>query len=135
RCRVRPLTAALCRPWGGPRAVLRRPPAVESEGQRAAHAPIVPGLALPIHRHELPAVPRALLHGDLRAERGHKRVAIGRAEAAELDVGTFAADGGHLRGRRGDEQRAVAVEVRLALVPVVRVLLADPVRALDVLDE
>ena len=35
----------------------------------------------------------------------------------------------------GDEERAVAVEVGLALVPVVRVLLAHPVRALDVLDE
>ena len=47
----------------------------------------------------------------------------------------LAADRGDLGGVRADEERAVAVEVGLALVPVVRILLADPVRTLDVLDE
>ena len=46
-----------------------------------------------------------------------------------------AADRGDLLGRRAHEQGAVAVEVGLALVPVVRVALADPLRPLDVRDE
>ncbi len=50
-------------------------------------------------------------------------------------MGALAADGRHLGGRRRDEERPVPVQIRLALVPVVRVLLRDPVRALDVLDE
>ena len=50
-------------------------------------------------------------------------------------MGALAANRRHLRRRRAHEQRAVAVEVRLAAIPVIRVLLADPVRALDVLDE
>ena len=65
----------------------------------------------------------------------HELIALHRREAAELDHGALAADGRHLRGVVTDEERAVAVEVRLALVPVVRVLLADPVRAAHVLDE
>src|SRR6266496_4495171 len=80
-------------------------------------------------------VPRALLDRDLRPERLYQAVAVRRGEAAELDVGALAPDGRPLRRRRGNEDGAVAVEVRLALVPVVGVLLADQVRALHVLDE
>ena len=66
---------------------------------------------------------------------GDEAVAIGGGEAAELDVRALAAHRRHLGRGRADERGAVAVEIRLALVPVVGVLLAHPVRALDVLHE
>ena len=109
--------------------------AVEGEREGPPHPLVVEGLLLVVHRDEVQAVPRALLHRDLVAQRLDEAVALGRAEAAELDVGPLAADRGHLRRRRAHEHRAIAVEIRLALVPVVGVLLADPVRALHVLDE
>ena len=71
----------------------------------------------------------------LLPRRLHEAVALGGAEAAELDVAPLAADHRDLRGRRGDEHRPEAVQVGLALVPVVGVLLAHDVRALHVLDE
>src|SRR3989442_14870809 len=63
------------------------------------------------------------------------RSALGRAEAAGVDVRALAAGRRHLGGRGADEERAEAVEIGLPLVPVARVRLADPVRALHVLDE
>ena len=44
----------------------------------------------PVGRHPDRAVPWALLHRDLVAERGDQGVAIGRREATELDVGALA---------------------------------------------
>src|SRR6266511_1431297 len=67
--------------------------AVEGEGQRAADAFVVEGLALVIDRHERDAVPGALLHRDLRAERLDQAVAVRGGEAAELDVSALAPDG------------------------------------------
>src|SRR5207247_1453055 len=83
---------------GDAREALRRLPAVEGERQGSAHALVVEGLALMVHRHELATAPRALLHRDLRPQRGQERVAVGRTEAAELDVGALAPNGGDLRG-------------------------------------
>ena len=120
---------------GDPREVPRRLVAIERECQRATNALVVEGLAFLVHGHQRQAVPGALLHGDLRSERGDERIAVGRGETPELDVRAFPADGGHLGGVGVDEDGAIAVEVRAALVPVVGVLLADPVRALHVLDE
>src|SRR5262249_45987257 len=68
-------------------------------------------------------------------ERLHQQVALGGREATELDVRALAADRRHLGRRVSDEDGAVAVEVRLALVPVVGGLLAYPVRASHVLAE
>ena len=120
---------------GDPREILGRLVAIERERQCATNALVVEGLALVVHRHQRDAVPGALLHGDLRPERLDERVAVRRGEAAELDVRAFPADRGHLGRRRGDEERPIPVQIGLALVPVVRILLADPVRALHVLDE
>src|SRR6059036_601799 len=108
---------------------------VEGQGEGPARAPVTPRLPLVIHADQEHAIPRALLHRHLRAERLHDAVALRRREAAELDVGPLAADRRHLGAAVLDHQRAIAVEVRLALVPVVGVLLAGPVGALHVLDE
>ena len=50
-------------------------------------------------------------------------------------MGALPADGRHLGRGRGDEDGPVPVQIRLALVPVVRVLPPHEVRALHVLDE
>ena len=92
--------------------------AVERERQGAAHPPIVERLLLVVDGDDQPAVPRALLHGDLVAERPDDVVALRRGESAELDVGAPGADGGRLSGVVADEERAVAVEIGLAAVPV-----------------
>ena len=114
---------------------LRRLVPVQRERQRAAHALVVEWLLLVVDGDHQDAIPGRLLHRDLVAERADDAVALRRAEAAELDMRALAAHRSYLRRRIAHEDRAEAVEVRLALVPVVRVLLADDVRALDVLDE
>ena len=88
-----------------------------------------------LHGDQQDAVPGALLHRDLVAERLHELSRSAGVKPRNWIMRPLAADGRHLRGRCADEDRAEAVEVGLALVPVVRVLLADPVRALHVLDE
>src|SRR2546422_6196558 len=94
---------------------------IEGERERAAHALVVEGLALVVERDQDHAVPGALLHGELRAERGDEAVALGGREAAGLYVRSLAADRRHLGRRVLDEDRPVAVQVGLPLVPVVRV--------------
>src|SRR5438552_15502455 len=102
-------------------------PAVQGQSQGPADPLVVEGLALVVEAERVDALPRALLHGDLRSERGYQSVPLRRREAAKLDHRPLAADRPHLHGRVRHEERAVAVEIRLALVPVARVLLADPV--------
>ena len=109
--------------------------AVQGEGQRLADALVVEGLLLVVDDAQQDAVPRALLHRDLVAEGLHQAVTLGGAETPELDVGPLAADHRDLRRRRGHEHGPEAVEVGLALVPVVGVLLPHHVGALHVLDE
>ena len=109
------------------RASARRLVAVERQGQRPAHALVVERLPLVVHGDELHAVPGALLHGDLRPQRLHESrrdprgssPGTGCEPAPPRMAATWADDGGH-------EERAVAVEIRLPLVPVVRVLLRRP---------
>src|SRR4029434_9530706 len=108
---------------------------IQGERQRAPDALVVEGLLVLVNRYPRGAVPRALLHRDLLSEGVDEAVALGGREAAELDVRPLRADRRDLGGRVLHEDRPVAVEVGLALVPVARILLADPVRALDVLDE
>src|SRR5581483_2579546 len=99
---------------------LRAGPSIEGQGERAAHAFVVERLLLLVESDLDRAVPRAFLHGDLASERAHDLIALDRREAAELRHRALAADGRHLRRRIADEQNAIAVEIRLALVPVVR---------------
>src|SRR5262244_3997097 len=109
---------------GDAREILRGFPAIEGQGERAPHPPVFERLALVVDGDQGEAVPRALLNGDLGAEGLHEAVPFGRSEAAELRVRPLTADGRHLCGRGGDEDCAIAVEVGLALIPVVGVLLA-----------
>ncbi len=108
---------------------------IERQGERLAGALVVPRLLLVVHSDQEHAVPRALLHRDLRAERLHDTVALGGRESPELGVGPLGADRRHLGVGILDDQRAIAVQVRLTLVPVVRILLSGPVRTLHVLHE
>jgi hypothetical protein len=99
------------------------------------HSLVVERLLLVVHGDEIQAVPGALLHGDLVAQRLDELIPLRRAEAAELDVGAPGPNRRHLLRRRRDKERPVPVEIGLTLVPVVGILLSHPLRALDVLDE
>jgi hypothetical protein len=101
--------------------------AVERQAQRTAHAPVVERLLLVVDGERVPALPGALLHRDLAAQSLDEGVPLRRREAAELDHGALAADRRHLRRRLPDEDRAIAIEIGFALVPVARVAPADPV--------
>jgi hypothetical protein len=67
-------------------------PAVDRQGQRAAHPGIVGRLSFVVGLDDPAAVPVALLHGDLVAQRAYQLVAHGRWKPAELDRCTIAAD-------------------------------------------
>src|SRR5262249_24371040 len=109
--------------------------AIECEREGAADAPIVKRLFLVGDGDQNAAVPGALLHSELVAERTDEVVSLRRGEAAELYVGAPGADGGRLRGVIADEEGLVAVEIWLAAVPVFGVPAADPAHAFDMLDE
>src|SRR6266849_1900933 len=89
---------------------LRALVAVEGERERLARALVVPRLLLVVHADQEHAVPGALLHCDLGAERLHDAVALSRRESAELGVGTLGADRGHLGVAVLDDERPIAVE-------------------------
>ena len=96
-------------------------PAVDRQGQGAAHAHIVERLARLVRRDQGAAVPVALLHGDLVAQSRDQFVARRRREAAELDRRTVGLDRGHadclLVGEYADE----AIEIGQAGAVVVRI--------------
>ena len=109
---------------GNPGEVLGALPAIQGERQGPAHAHVVEGLSLVVRRGEKHAVPVALLHGDVLAERGDEVVASLGREAAELDRRPVAADRLHAQAFLLGEDRLEAVEVGLAGVVVVGVALA-----------
>ena len=102
--------------------VLRAAPPVHREGEGAAHPRVVIRLARVVRGEQEHAVPVALLHRDLVAERLDEVVARLWREAAELDRRPVAANGldahRHVLGDDGPE----AVEVGLPLVVVALVL-------------
>src|SRR5207248_1894043 len=116
-----------------PRQRLRALVPVERERERAPHALVIPRPLLVVAGDEEDAVPRALLHDDLVPERAHDAVTLRRRNAAELDVRALRAQPAHLRRRVPDVEPSVTVEIRLALVPIARILLREPVRAAHVL--
>ena len=109
--------------------------AIERERERPARALVVPRLLLVVHPDQEDTVPGALLHRDLGAEGLHEAVPFRGREPSELDVGALGPDRRHLRVGVLDDECAVAVEIGLALVPVIGVLPGGPVCALHVLDE
>src|SRR5262249_13700256 len=74
---------------GEPRRAM---PAVDRQGQRAAHPGIVKWLSLVVGLDDPAAVPIALLHGDLVAQRAYQLVGHGWWKPAKLDRCTIAAD-------------------------------------------
>src|ERR1700736_5687556 len=70
----------------------RAMPAVDRQGQRAAHPGIVEWLSFVVGLDDPAAVPVALLQGDLVAQRAYQLVAHGRWKPAELDRCTIPAD-------------------------------------------
>ena len=120
---------------GDLREVLRPAPAVDRKGQRAAHPRVAVGLAGVVRGEEQRAVPVALLHRDLVAERVHEVVARLRREAPELDGGPVAADGLDAHRHLLGDDRLEPVEVRLPLAVVVVVSHPFHERAGLVLDE
>ena len=120
---------------GDLRQIFRARPAIDRQGERAAHADVVEGLP-PVIRQELKrTVPVAFLNDDFVAQRLDQIVARLGREAAELDGGLVAADRlqAHRHLRRGD--RPETVQIRLALVVVVLVALAFDVGARLMFDE
>jgi len=67
-------------------------PAVDPQGQRAAHPGIVEWFSLVVGLDDPAAVPVALLRGDLVTQRAYQLVAHGRWKPAEFDRCTIAAD-------------------------------------------
>src|SRR5215831_15793086 len=69
---------------GDPGEPRRAMPAVDRQGQRAAHPGIVEWLSLVVGLDDPAAVPVALVHGDLVTQRAYQLVAHGRGKPAEL---------------------------------------------------
>ena len=122
-------------------------PAVDRQRQGAAHPDIVERLPRVVRRDQGAAIPVALLHGDLVAQRRDKFVARRRRKAAELDRRPVGLDRGHpdrlLVGENADEavqigqSRAVVVGIAHAgdRLPHLIVLEAERAGAHDVLLE
>ncbi len=102
----------------------RAVPAVDRQGQRAAHARVVERLSLVVRGGDQRAIPIALLHRDLVAQGADQFVAGCGRHAAKLDRGAVGADcvePGRLLWRKDPDD---GVEIRQPRVVVVRVALA-----------
>ena len=99
----------------------RAVPAVDRQGQRAAHPHVVERLLLVVGRDDVAAVPVALLHRDLVAELLDELVARRGRQAAELDRRAVGADRVDADRLLGGEDADEAVEIGQALVVIVGV--------------
>src|SRR3954452_22032270 len=102
-----------------PRQPRRAVPAVDSQGQRAAHPYIVEWLPLVVRGDQVSAVPVTLLNGELAAERGSKLVARCGRKTAELDRRPVAADRADPDRLLVGEDAGKTVEIRQSLVVVI----------------
>ena len=102
--------------------------------QRLAHAHVVEGLALVVERDDQAGHPWTLEDDRVVLHLVDHPVALGRRDAAELDVELAAGDAGRERGAF-DEERLEAVEVGLVLAEVAVEALALPALALHMADE
>lgn len=114
--------------------VLRAVPAVDRHVERTADARVVERLLGRIEEDVELAHPARFLNRDLVAERLLQLIALLRREAAELGRDLPALQRVHHRRAR-EQHGAEPVEIGLARLVILLVALADPVRALDVLDE
>src|SRR5262245_45709065 len=85
--------------------------------------------------HREDAVPRTLLHGDLRPQSLDEVVALLRRQTAKLDVHALAPQGGYPSSSVSDEEGAVAIEIGFAALPVVGIALTHQVGAADMFDK
>jgi hypothetical protein len=87
-------------------------PAVDRQGQGAAHPDIVERLPLVVRGDQVPTVPVTLLDAQLAAEGGLQLVARCRRKATELDRGSIAADRAYPDRLLIGENAGEAVEIR-----------------------
>src|SRR5215469_4047977 len=98
-------------------------PAVDCQGQGAAHPDIVKRLPFVVGGDQISAVPVALLNGQLTAERSLQLVTSRRRKATELDRCPVAADRADPDRLLVGENTGEAVEIRQS--PVVVIGIAD----------
>src|SRR5215472_4944345 len=94
-------------------------PAVDCQGQGAAHPDIVKRLPFVVRGDQISAVPVALLNGQLTAERSLQLVTSRRRKATELDRCPVAADRADPDRLLVGENAAKAVEIGQSLVVVI----------------